>query len=83
MKTEEAKFQYCDKISSTILKTDIVEQNMNAFDAGAQFITDSAYDKERMQMLFSFILGLIGEPLLDNDMHEIIHILTSDEYENN
>jgi dimeric dUTPase (all-alpha-NTP-PPase superfamily) len=81
MKTEEAKFQYCDKISSTIFKTDIVEQNMNAFDAGAQFITERAYNKERMQRLFSHICEIAGHSLLENDMHEIIHILTADEYE--
>jgi hypothetical protein len=40
MKTiKEAKCKYCEKTASspTMLKTDIIEQNMNAFDAGVEF----------------------------------------------
>ena len=40
MKTiEEAKYDYCDnlKMSPLTTKMDIIEQNMNAFDAGVEF----------------------------------------------
>jgi hypothetical protein len=40
MKTvKEAKIKYCENIASstTMLRMDIIEQNMNAFDAGVEF----------------------------------------------
>jgi hypothetical protein len=77
MKTEEAAQQNQDKYGD-----DPHGIGYEAFKEGAQFIIDRAYDKERMQRLLSHVCELTGHSLLENDMHEIIHILTADEYEN-
>ena len=51
MKTiEEAKIKYCEKIASspTLLRMDIIEQNMNAFDAGVEFAQQWINPKKQM-----------------------------------
>jgi hypothetical protein len=80
MKTEEAAQKY--RISFAAEGSHMERCSDLSFRAGAQFIIDRAYDKERMQRLFSHVCELTGHSLLENDMHEIIHILTSDKYEN-
>jgi len=50
-----------------------------SFHAGAKYLIDRAYDKERIQMLFSHIVETTGGILLENELFHIIYILTSDE----
>lgn len=50
-----------------------------SFHAGAKYLIDRAYDKERIQMLFDHIVDTTGGMLLENELFHIIYILTSDE----
>ena len=77
MKIEEAAKAHSHKGQYGVWK----ENAETSFIAGANFITDRAYDKERIQRLISHIYEATGHTPLESDMHEVIHILTSEQYE--
>ena len=90
MKIEEAAKAHCknevhdgeDNDALFVSRLGMNQVIKRSFTEGAKFITDRCYDKERIQRLISHIYEATGHTPLESDMHEIIHILTSEQYEN-
>jgi len=80
MKIEQAAKEYASGSEMELLRK-FYSVTVIDFKAGAKFITDRCYDKERIQKLFSYLCETTGHAPLESDMHEIIHILTSEQYE--
>ena len=82
MKVEQASLENSKKHYIMAFSEELHRDADMDFRAGAKFITDRCYDKERIQRLISHIYEATGHTPLESDMHEIIHILTSEQYEN-
>jgi len=89
MKIEEAAKSHCknevhdgeDNDALFVSRLGMNQIIKRSFTEGAKFIINRCYDKERIQKLFSYLCETTGHAPLDSDMHEIIHILTSEQYE--
>ena len=80
MKTiEEAKIKYCEKIESSpaMLRVDIIEQNMNAFDAGVEFAQRWIPVEEELpeigeKVQVKLLIEIIGHKTTDIDHDRLI-----------